>query len=423
MKFSRSRRGASLVAAFAGLALAVSACGGGSSGGGDGAAASEGGTLTVANWQWLEPGRGDTLWQAVQQYEQVNGKAQLNKSATAFAQYADKLNTELGAKGGPDVFMMMDFQFATLARAGLLEPLDDTLDGVDLNGSNEAGKYDGKQLGVTWEQVNYGLIWNKDLLARAGVQPPTTVDELIAAGKAIKEKTGADGFGVRHQMSELDGWFQDFNSWVYGYGGAWSAGDQLSLDSSAVVEGVSAYKKVYDSGIMPIGDDASTMRTKFKEGRLGMMIDNSGATLSMSSGGKITGDQIGAGPLPFPQPGSHQQLILAVNKNGKNKNLARDFVKWLVSEQGQTAIRPGLGASTLATDVPLDPGFAAANPWAEEYGKLSAGSKSALIAGFEEKTKPIMKDVMTAVERVITQGEDPAAAMKLAQEQAKRTAG
>lgn len=415
----KTRRAATFAAAFVGAAaLALTGC---SAAGGDEAPpVADGGTLVFSNWQWLEPGRGDTLWDAVSGYTEANPKVELNRSETAYGQYADKLNTELGAGGGPDVFVILDSQFATLSEAGLLEPLDDVLGDANLNGSNEPMVVDGEQLAVTWEQVPYALLANKNVLDAAGIDAlPTTIDELIEAGNKI-EATGADGFAVRHQMSEFDGWMLDFQSWPLGHDGGWSDGTDLTIDDPRNVAAVTDFKRVYDSGIMPVGDDASTFRTKFKENQLGMMIDNAGAALSFTSGGQITGTDIVAGPLPFEFPGAHQKLVLAVNANGKNPELAKDFVKWFVSEEGQTAIRPGLGASTLATDTPLTAEFTDANPWAQAYVDLGADTKGTLIAGHEAETKNIMQFVMQAVERVLTQDQDPAEALKQAQAEATK---
>jgi len=386
----------------------------------DGTPAEEGGTLVISNWQWLEPGRGETLWEGISGYSAANPNVTLEKSETPYGQYADKLNTELGAGGGPDVFVILDSQFATLQEAGLLEPLDSALGDADLNNSNKDLVIDGEQLAVTWEQVPYALLGNKNVMEAAGItEMPTTIEELIAAGEQVKA-TGADGFAVRHQMSEFDGWLLDFQSWVHGHDGAWSDGEELTLATDENVKALEAFKTVYDSGIMPIGDDASTFRTKFKENQLGFMIDNAGAALSFTSGGQITGQDIIAAPLPFPYPGSHQKLVLAVNANSKNKDLALDFISWFVSEEGQAAVRPGLGASTLATEVALPTEFSEANPWAQTYVTLGAETSGTLIPGFETKTKSIMQFVMQAVERVVTQDQDPKAALEQAQAEATR---
>lgn len=371
----------------------------------------------IGNWQWLEPKRGDLLWDGVQKYSETNPKAKLTKVSTPYSSYADKLNTEIGAGGGPDLIVMLDSQFATLSQAGLLEPLDGALKGAKLNSTNEAGKLKDKQLAVSWERVNYAFIWNKSLLAKAEVSPPTTVDELITAGKAIKAKTGAQGFGVRHQMSEFDGWFMDYANWTYGFGGSYAKDGKTTLDTPENVKGLQAFKKVYDSGIMPIGDDMSTMRSKFAQGQLGMLIENSGGTESAAAA--LGGKAIGASALPFPNPGAHQQILIAVNAHSKHKALAKDFISWFVSEKGQKLSQPGHGASAMATDIPLDPQFAADNPWATVFQKLSSDSRSPIIAGLETKTKPIMREYMKAVESVDLQNADPARAVADAQKRAQ----
>lgn len=414
MKFTtrRVKHGAA-VAAVLSLTAGMAACSGSSS-------ASDGGTLVVANYQFLEPGRGDQLWNGLLGYEEFNDKATLEQTASPYLQYVDKLNTELGAGGGPDVFVVQEAQFATLAEAGLLEPLNDVLADSDLNSLNEGLKVDGDQVGVIWEQVTYALIGNKNLMEQAGIDAlPTNIDELITASRQIQESTNADGFAVRHLMSEFDSWWMDYNVFPYGFGGSWSDGSELTIDSPENIAGLEVYKEIYDAGIMPIGDDASTFRTKFKENQLAFMIENNGATLSFTEGGQISGTDIVSGPLPFTDPGQHQRIVFAVNKNSDNVELAKDFIRWFVSEEGQTAIRPGLGASTLATDVPLSDEFQSAHPWAPTFLDQAATSRSNLVEGFETDTKAIMQIVMRAVERVITQGDDPAQALAEAQSEAQ----
>jgi len=70
----------------------------------------------------------------------------------------------------------------------------------------------------------------------------------------------------------------------------------------------------------------------------------------------------------------------------------------------------------LATDVPLDPDFVAANPWATTFAEVATKSHSVLIPGFETETTQIMRPVMEAVEEVLINGTDPAAALAKAQQ-------
>jgi multiple sugar transport system substrate-binding protein len=374
------------------------------------------GTLTFANWQWLETGRGETLWEAIETYSEANPGASFVQEATPFGDYATTLSTAMGGGQGPDVFVVLDGQFEIFADAGLLEPLGDVLAGAALNSTNEPLVVDGQQLGVTWEQAEYALLANKNVLEAAGITDmPTTLDELIAAAQQVEDNTDADGFAVRHRIAEFGGWSADFQNWSYGYGGSWSDGTNLTIDSPENIAAVTAFKQMYDSGVMPVGDDASTFRDKFKQNALGFMIDNGGAALSFTAGGAITGTDIISAPLPFPSNGVHQKLILAVNANSENKELAKDFIRWFVTEEAQTLLRPSMGAGTLATDAPLTADFLAANPWAETYVAAGSGSRSPLIIGFELRSQEIHQIILEAVERVITQGQDPAEALGEAQ--------
>jgi len=374
------------------------------------------GTLAFSNWQWLETGRGETLWEAVTAYSVANPGASFAQEATPFGDYATTLSTAMGAGEGPDVFVVLDGQFEIFADAGLLEPLDDVLAGSAINSSNEPMVVDGQQLGVTWEQADYALLANKNVLDAAGITDmPTTLEELIAAAQQVEDNTDADGFAVRHRIAEFGGWSADFQNWTYGYGGSWSDGTNLTIDSPENIAAVTAFKQMYDSGVMPVGDDAATFRDKFKQNALGFMIDNGGAALSFTSGGAITGTDIISAPIPFPNGGVHQKLILAVNANSENKELAKDFIRWFVTEEAQTLIRPSMGAGTLATDTALTADFLAANPWAETYVAAGSGSKSPLIVGFELRSQEIHQIILEAVERVITQGQDPAEALAEAQ--------
>ncbi|MCU1516689.1 MAG: ABC-type sugar transport system, periplasmic component [Pseudarthrobacter sp.] len=390
--------------------------------------AAAGGTLKFGSWQWLEPGRGEAMWQAIQAYTKANPSASLAQSTTPFLSFADKLNTELGGKGGPDIFVVQDVNFYPLADAGILAPLTSVIEahkGNPFNHTNESGLVNGVQYGITWERLNWNFFWNRQILEKADVAPPTNVTELISAASQIRSATGLDGFGVRHQMTEFDSWFMDFDVWTYGFGGSWSDGSRPTIDSAENIAGVEAFGEIYRSGAMPIGDDASTMRTKFREGRLGMMIDVSSTVAGILRSSKaLTSADIGfADRIPLPKPSAHQEIVLAVNGYGKNKNLAVDFVGWVGSDEGQAALRAAMGPSTLATDVPLAPDYAAANPWAKAFIDLAEESRSPLIRGFEPQTKAIMREVMTQVERYLVDGGDAATALSTAQKQVTQLLG
>lgn len=405
---SRRARALRITGIAAVAALALAGCAAGSD---SGDTESAGGELTFSNWQFLEDGKGPIIWDAVKGYTGPDDNIELTKVEIPFANYADKLSTELGAGGGPDVMVLQDSQFASLVDAGVLEPLDDIADelGDSLNNTNEAGVFDGGQYGFNWERPTYStVIYNKDIFDQLGLEAPTTFEEFLTTAQTIKTELGISGWAGRHQTAEIDGWTLEMANWIYGFGGELSDGDKLTIDKAENVEAVEAFLETFASGVAPIGDDASTFRAKFGQGQVGMLFENSGVATTITSNpdNAVNGQNMGAAPLPLANPGSNSQLIIAVNANSDNKEAAKDFVRWVLGEEGQTAIRAGLGASAMATDVEPDAAFLEANPWATQFLEAAKTSKSTLVEGFETESKVIWREVLTAVEDLRVNGGD-----------------
>ena len=101
--------------------------------------------------------------------------------------YDASLNASLLSNEGPDVFELQTIDLARV-RAGQLEPLDDLFEGV-------LGDFDKTAMTrVTVDGTIYGvpmildpefIYYNKSALEDAGVTPPKTMDELIAAAATL----------------------------------------------------------------------------------------------------------------------------------------------------------------------------------------------------------------------------------------------
>jgi len=378
------------------------------------------GTLNVAHWDFLAPKYGADMQATIKEYEKYNPNAKITTVGIVRAVYETKMKIQLSARGGPDVFTIPDTFFPELARSNVLEPLDNVFTPAvkaTMNESNKGGLWRGKQLAITWQVAPYAFFWNKAILEKAGVTPPTTPQELVAAAKTIKEKTGAIGFAVRSRLAEETPWWIDFNNWVVGFNGGWSNGEKLTIDSPENIAAVTAYKAVYDSGGFSVGDDASTFRSKFGQGLVGMMIDATGALPAMI-GEKVPSKTVGASKLPFPGKSTSQVGILfGINANSKNKELAKHFMNWFLTAKTQQSISEMIGnTSTVATDVEIPKTFLDENPWAIAYRQNGKSTKSSVPEGFESSTAEIRKEVLTQIEQVLLGKLTPTEALKKAQE-------
>lgn len=401
-------------ALFLAAAVVLAGCGTGEeTDGGDGKV-----ELSFANWQWLEPGRGERLWKSMLEYEKVNPKVTFKKVSATRAEYEKTIQTQMGAGTGPDVLIVPPGLLYQLAAADLLVPLEGVAEDPHL--AQETHK--GKRLAYTWEVVNFGFFWNKKLLDQAGVKPPTDMAGVLAAARAVTAKTGKPGFAVRSSTSELNPWWADFASWPYGFGGGWSKDGKLTINDPKNVEAVTALKKLYDSGSMPIGDDASTFRSRFANGEIGMMFDNASVLFTILEGNKqLASEDVGVATLPFPTDNSSQITnFVGVNKHSKHQAAAMDFIKWLGSQEGQRISAEGLFPTLNATATPPPDDIAAKYPWIKVYREQAKTAQgSPFIPGFELSTPQISTVVMKAIETVLVNNQDPAAALDQAQKAAE----
>jgi multiple sugar transport system substrate-binding protein len=209
--------------AFLGAALGVSAAAAGltacsgvaGSGGGGGNAAGDSAEILV-NW-W----GGDDRAKRTQQVISLFGKAHSNVKVTAsfsdFNSYFQKLNTQAAGGGLPDVIQLGGGYVPQYMRKGQLLELtkyvdDKTIDLSDVDkGQIEQGQVDGKLYAVTIGGNMPGLIYNKSMLERVGVEPPAAdITWAAFAGylRTLQAKLPAGVYAVDHLEGPL------FTTWM-----------------------------------------------------------------------------------------------------------------------------------------------------------------------------------------------------------------
>lgn len=392
--------------AAAGLALAMAY---------SGALAQNKTVLTFAGATFAEAGRGDKLRAWVDKFNKSQDKIEVQPIAIPFSTLANTVFTQMGGGGGPDLVRFDQIDFYAAVPANRLLPFDDHIKDSDYKFSapNDYLKVNGKRYGVAFEISNYVLLYNKTLLKDG--KAPATFDEFLAAAK-VATGSGTFGFAYRATMAERAGFWQDVCNFVFGFGGRFSDDKgNPTLNSPKVVEGVAAYKKVYDLGATPKGADAATYRRMFWEGKLAMEIDNGGVAGIFNQ--QAPNLPLAAAPSPFPTRA--QGLILApltVNANTKNKDAAFTFVKWTLQSENQKELQDILGASSVATKVDRSPDDIAAKPWLQVYDDQTPNSVPQLVLGLETKTPEIQQIVLEQVLKVLQGGVAPQKAMDEAQQ-------
>jgi multiple sugar transport system substrate-binding protein len=173
------------IAAVVALPLALAACGG--SGGGDASSSGKVKSLRVLDYYNNEPDKSvyDKVLNACGQAEGVKIQREVVPGDTLI----QKVLQQSSSKTLPDVLMLDNPDLQQIAASGALAPLDEfglSASGY-VKGVVDASTYQGKLYGLQPITNTIGLFYNKDTLAKAGLQPPTTWDELTAAAKKLTQ--------------------------------------------------------------------------------------------------------------------------------------------------------------------------------------------------------------------------------------------
>ncbi len=415
----RSRRAAVALALASGLAL--SACS--SPAGSDAPAeeeAVEPATITFAASTFGDPGLGPRLQGLIDEYNSSQDVVTIEPAAVPFPTFGQTVLTQMGGGEGPDLVRFDMPEFTSAADAGLLEPLDDLIDADELGlqpGPDEYMTVNDSRYGVIFDTSNYVMYYNTDLIP----EPPTTFDEFMETAKAT---TQGDVYGLafRQTQAEENGVWQDIFNYVYGFGGEWSDGEELTLNNAKNVEGLEAYQSLYDANVIPKGADAATFRKMFAQGKVGMELNNGGYLVATR--GTNPDLKFSVAPIPFPVRA--QGAIMApivINANSEHKDAATDFINWVLEEENQVALQEALGASSVATETERTEEQLAETPFLPVYDELTNSSAPQIVVGFGPQTADIRKIVVTQVIAALQGQQTMKEAMDKAQDEAEQLVG
>ncbi|SDN60726.1 multiple sugar transport system substrate-binding protein [Cryobacterium flavum] len=330
-------RVAAIVAAIFFAAGTLTAC---SAGAGD-----DGGSktlrVTLANHVWT-----DTIKSKLPEFEAATGLT-VELSQYGEDQLSDQYNVKLNAGTDEiDVMMYRPLQEGKLfAKNGYLADLSDNVESnADWNWSDfqsgpvESTTYDGNVVGVPIITEQEVLYYRKDLLAKAGLEVPTTMDELEAAAKAIKEQNpGVAGFVARTGKSAA---VTQFSSFLYSFGGDFIDEDGNSAIASPEAKEAYAFYGglIRDYGPENVSTDMSWPEAMaiFTQGQAGLYTeaDSLYKNATDPETSKVS-DTVGFAPMPAGPGGSAAYNVpswaLGVNAESAYTDEAWSFIEWATS--------------------------------------------------------------------------------------------
>lgn len=417
MSLRPTRRMLATAGALVASALVISGC---SSNGASDTSGSGPVTVTFAASTLGDPGRGPGLQAMIDDYNASQNEVKVEPASVPYPTFGQTVLTQLGGGEGPDLIRFDMPEFEAAASAGLLEPLDERFDADAyelLKAPDEYMTVDDQRYGIIFEASNYALFYNADLIP----EPPTTFDEFVQVAEAT---TSGDVFGLafRQTQAEEAGVWQDIFNYVYGFGGEWSDGEELTLNSPEVIEGLEAYQQLYDANVIPKGADAATFRKMFAQNKVGMELNNGGYAVATTNDNPELNFNVVRIPFPVQKQGALLAPI-SINAHSDHKEAAMKFIDWLLEPEQQVQLQGVLGASSVATTTERSAESLAEAPYLEVFDELTESGVPQVVLGFGAETPDIRRIVVTEVLAAIQGEQDMKTAMDKAQEQATALVG
>ena len=276
--------------------------------------------------------QGSAAWQKILDTCATQTGIKIERQKVPTSQMLPKVLQGASSKTLPNLLFTDNPTLQQVAATGALTPLTDY--GITTDGYYpsivKAGTYQDKLYGVAPGVNGLALIYNKDLLQAAGVEPPKTWDELKAAAAKLT-KDGKYGLAFSAIPSEEGTWqFLPF---------FWSNGAELSqLDSPKSAQALQYVTDLVNSGSASksvVTWNQNDVADQFVGGNAAMMINGSWNIARLDEQKSL---HYGVVPIPVPQAGGKPVVALGGEvgvvpvTNGPGQQAAGKVLSCILSE-------------------------------------------------------------------------------------------
>jgi multiple sugar transport system substrate-binding protein len=405
------RRFLSLTGGLAAAAAGLTACGSNTgrpeAGSSSSGSAGGGSTGNVELTQWYHEYGENGVQEAVKRYAAGYDQAKVTVKWNP-GEYSKLVSAALLTNNVPDVFEYGNGPTLDMIKAGQVVDLTDTL------GSAKDQFAPSVLAAMTWEDKIWAipqtvdmqmLYYRKSLLAKAGVQPPSTLEELVTAARAVKTK-------------DIGGFFagNDGGLGVLGDQLIWAAGlEQINADKTgigfddpAMYAGLSSWRDFSKDGVLQSASKDWFDAAPFVNEETAMQWTGLWVLPDVE---KAFGDDFGVVPFPAIGAGGRQVVPFGafsacVSAKGANPDAAKAFVKWLWVDQEADQVD---FSNSYGTHIPAKPALVS------QATKIAAGAgaeAAKFVADFGHApsllwTPSTQQAYADALSNVVRKGADP----------------
>ena len=363
--------------------------------GAEGSATGSGGAVDLEMWTFLDPNspddpRGAALKQIVEDYNEQSDGVTVSVRSINYAKIDAEVIKATASGEGPDLLNVYSNQLPMHVAAGTVQPITEFAQPVLDEYGDEflfpAGgvTFDGEVMAMPWE-IRAWLLWYRaDMLEAAGLEVPTTLDELGTTAAALSD-SGVTGLGIGFSNAGLGADFvEKFIPMTWGNGGEVLADGEAVFDDAAglaAMDQFSAWREqgAYGDEVLAMGADEVV--NGVKAGTIAMAIEGSFRVAAARAGDGV-GDNLQTAPMPSADGTSPLQTPIAgqtltIGTNATDREAAWDFIEYYTSADAQAkwaeaGVLPVLGSvydSPAVNALPNAEELVAWRDYIGEYGR------------------------------------------------------
>tara|TARA_R110002020_G_scaffold455985_1_gene672241 strand:- start:1687 stop:2964 length:1278 start_codon:yes stop_codon:yes gene_type:complete len=172
--------------------------------------------VEIEYWQYVFDSRVQAMDQLIEKFEAANPDITVKQTTFPYADYQTRVVAAKVAGQGPDVVQLFYGWTDQFVNGGLIQPLDPAVFPhaeieADFFPIVSAMKRGEDYYGLPTAVRSLALFYNKALFDEAGLQPPTNLDELLAAAEATTKRDGSGNITTAGITMDMAG--QDHHWW------------------------------------------------------------------------------------------------------------------------------------------------------------------------------------------------------------------
>jgi multiple sugar transport system substrate-binding protein len=334
------------------------------------------GETTISFWQYYglrsDELHGKPLYELIDRFMEANPDIKVDVHFVTSPDFNRTILQSAASKTLPTVMLIDSNDTALYAHSGLARDVTDLATTWGQQASYypaawETTQVDDKTYGLPAIGDTYGLYYNKDLLEKAGITPPTTWDELTADAKKLSGD-GHYGLAFGGKTGAVDGIYPTLMRYLA------ESTDVTHVDNAAGRTALANLKDLVDSGAVSNGVTTWTeddVYTQFTTGAAAMMINSAGYVTGMSKDfPDLHWDVV-------PMPSGSQQgltylqsenLVMSPTANDAEVQAAWKLLTFMQQPDQLKTYLPARSKLSLRTDVELE------NPVTKKFSSFLANA-------------------------------------------------